>query len=233
MKKFFFLLALGLASISANAQNPTSASTGGAIPAGTISVGGSIGFNTSSNKSEFKISNNNYSDETTNSQFRFSPAVGYFLADNLAVGLNLGYTATSNKVTRTGPGRTSPNALDASTTLRVGPYAQYYKMLSDQFGVLGTLGAGYQSSFTPSYGTNSNNVIETRGNGFYAALTPGVIFFPIPRFGISASIGTLGYDRVSTKRSNDADDATASRSNFGASFGFDQLLFGGTYYFGR
>jgi hypothetical protein len=227
MKKSFLMLALlSGATTAVQAQS--------AIPAGTIAIGGSLGYNSSSNEQEYKLGSNTYTNESTTSQFRFAPAVGYFLADNLAIGLNLGYTATSYKVTNTGPGSTNPNALDANTSLRVGPYVQYYKMLSDQFGVLGTLGAGYQSRFTPSYsGGTANTVIETKQNGFYAGLTPGVIFFPVPKFGISASIGSLGYDRVTEKRSDDSDGEARSSSNFGASFGFDQLMFGGTFFLGR
>ena len=226
MRKPFILLSLFCGTTAlAQAQS--------AIPAGTISLGGSIGYSSHTDKFEDQVAGNTYTSELTNSQFRFSPSVGYFIADNLALGLSLGYTAASSKTTNTGPGSTSPNSLDAQTTLRVGPYAQYYKMLSDQFGVLGTLGVGYQSSFTPNRAGSSNNVIETKASGFYSALTPGVVFFPVPKFGISASIGFLGYDRVSVKRSNDSDGESQTSSNFGASFGFDQLMFGGTYYFGR
>jgi len=227
MKKPFLFIALLSGSISlAQAQT--------AIPAGTISLGGSIGYNRTSNESENTVAGNTYSFETSASQFFFSPSVGYFLADNLALGLNLGYTAASSKTTNTGPGVTSPNSLDARTTLQIGPYVQYYKMISDQFGVLGTLGAGYLHSFTPSRaGSSSSTVIETTSSGFYTGLTPGVIFFPVPKFGISASIGSLGYQRVSVEDSNDSDDESNHSSSFGASFGLSQLQFGGTFYFGR
>ena len=227
MKKSLLLLAL-LSGAAATAQAQT------AIPAGTVSLGGGIGFFSRTDKSEFKVGNNTFTDESRNSLFQFEPAAGYFFADNLALGLNLSYAAMSEKITRTGPGRTSPDALDASTILRVGPYVQYYKMLSDQFGVLGTLGAGYQSGFAPSYsGGGSGAVVETKTTGGYVSLTPGVIFFPVPKFGISASIGGLGYDRLNIKRSDDADGRSRSTSNLGASFGLSELRFGGTYFFGR
>ncbi|WP_156176029.1 outer membrane beta-barrel protein [Hymenobacter terrenus] len=160
--------------------------------------------------------------------------MGYFFADNLAIGLQLSYAATKSSVKFTGPGTSSPNSLDAATQYRIGPYLQYYKMLSEQFGILGTLGAGYQNTFTPSYASNlNNNIIETKGNGFYAGITPGVIFFPVPKFGISASIGSLGYDQLNQERNNDPDGTERKVSNFGARFGLSELLFGGTYYFGR
>ena len=200
-----------------------------------MSLGGGIGFFSRTDKSEFKVGNNTFTGESRNSLFQFAPAAGYFFADNLALGLSLSYTARSEEITRTGPGSTSPNALDASTFLRVGPCGQYYKMLSDQFGVLGTLGLGYQSCFAPSYssGGGSGAVMETNTSGGYVSLTPGVIFFPVPKFGISASIGGLGYDRLNIKRSDDADGRSRSTSSVGASFGLSELRFGGTYFFGR
>ena len=101
--------------------------------------------------------------------------------------------------------------------------------------MLGTLGAGYQSSFMPFYGNpdNSNTVVESKVKGSCASLTPGVIFFLVPKFGIGAPIGGLGYDRVGVKRSDDANGRTRSVSAFGAGFGFSQLLFGGTLFLGR
>jgi hypothetical protein len=151
------------------------------------------------------------------------PAVGYFLADNLALGLNLGYTARRTTFSQSPAGN-----IDAATNFRVGPYVQYYKMLGEQFGVLGTLGGGYARTFTPMF-IGPTTVIEEETNGAYASLTPGIIFFPIPKFGISATIGYLGYDRTWTEDSS----TDLKSSGFGASFGINQLFFGGTYFFGR
>jgi hypothetical protein len=118
--------------------------------------------------------------------------------------------------------------LDAATNLRVGPYLQYYKMLSDQFGILGTLSGGYTRTFTPRL-IGPTTVVEEETNGVYASLTPGVIFFPVPKFGISATAGYLGYDRTALKNS----PTNRKISDLGASFGLSQLQFGGTYFFGR
>jgi hypothetical protein len=219
MKKILLLALLAASTGAAHAQS---------IAAGTISLGGNIGYSRSSTEFKVNAGRNSYTNEFTTSRFQFSPAVGYFIADNLAIGVNLGYTAERTTTSNNSPGQPDPDNPEARTNLRVGPYVQYYKMLSEQFGVLGTLGAGYQNSTTPS----TNNSDETKANGFYAAITPGVIFFPIPKFGISASIGNLGYDRL--KLDTDANSETSASSNtFGASFGLSQLQFGGTYFFGR
>jgi hypothetical protein len=216
------ILLLGLLAASTEAAHAQS------IAAGTISLGGGIGYSRSSSETEIKAVPNPYTVEYTTSRFQFTPAVGYFFADDLAVGLNLSYLADHTVQSNGAPGQPAPDNSDAMTTLRIGPYVQYYKMLSEQFGLLGTLGAGYQHSVIPDNITPG----EIKANGFYAAITPSVIFFPIPKFGISASIGNLGYSRLKFDR-DDRSDTSASSNTFGAGFGIDQLQFGGTYFFGR
>ena len=219
MKKNLLLLALlGGTVTAAHAQT--------AIPAGTVSLGGNVGYYRRVSTAQIPGSSQEY--KSVQSQFQIAPSVGYFVADNLAVGLNLGYTTTKN--TYTGPFSTPTSDLDPTTALRGGAYVEYYKMLTDQFGLVGTLGAGYQSSrtntFGPGGGTTSS---EIKAKGVYAGLTPGIIYFPIPKLGISATVGGLAYSR-SKETPNASEPVT---TEFGANFGLSQLQFGGTYYFGR
>ena len=234
MKQPLLLLALlGGTATAAQAQS--------AIAAGTISLGGSIGYSSSSTKESSSAGGTSFTDEGKRSQFNLAPTVGYFFADNLAIGLSFSYQAYSNggSTYRTSSPGTNRAELDPATIIRVGPYVQYYKMLSDQFGVLGTLSGGYQSSKDSRYSGNSSSAVvqELKASGLYAGLTPGVIFFPIPKFGISAAVGGLGYSRLNydypTNSGTKPDSYEATESNFGLNFGIDQLQFGGTYYFGR
>ena len=233
MKSSFLLLALLGAATAAEAQT--------AIPAGTVSLGGGIGYSRSSDKYSSTPNNTTYSNESSASQFSFTPAVGYFVADNLEIGLNLGYMSYRKPYNTFSPAPAMVRAeLDPTTTLRVGPFVRYYKMISDQFGVSGTLGAGYQSIRDYQYSGNSssNAILEYKGSGYYAGLTPAIVFFPVPQFAISASIGSLAYSRFSfdypASPGNTAPSGYENTSSaFGADFGFSQLQFGGTYYFGR
>ena len=212
-----------------------------AISAGTISLGGGIGYSRDTQKDAGRFfGGNTVSQETTYSRFSFIPSAGYFVADNLAIGLDFGYSAQNNAYTRLTPAPATVLAeLDPTTVIRVGPYVQYYKMLGDQFGILGTLSGGYQRSSESNYsrGGSSAVVEETKGSGYYASLTPGVIFFPVPKFGISASIGSLRYSRMSydfpTNRGTAPDGYENITSRFGLGFGLDQLQFEGTFFLGR
>ncbi|MCB2380196.1 outer membrane beta-barrel protein [Hymenobacter sp. BT635] len=235
MKKIFLLALLAAGTEAVHAQS---------IAAGTISLGGTIGYSKSTDKTSSSFQGQNYSYETKSSEFRFSPSVGYFLNDNLALGLSLGYSSERRPYTTSSPSPNNPSReeLDPTRTIQVGPYVQYYKMLSEQFGVVGTLGGGYQSLKRYDYINNGPmggiQISEQKASGFYAGLTPGIIFFPVPKLGISASIGGLGYDRLNydypTNTGGSApSDFEASSSVFGANFGLDQLQFGGTFYLGR
>ena len=104
-------------------------------------------------------------------------------------------------------------------------------MLTDQFGLVGTLGGGYQYNRTTNvFGPAGNmSTNETKQKGYYAGLTPGIVYFPIPKLGISATVGSLAYSWLK-ETPNASEPVTA---DFGASFGLNQLQFGGTYYFGR
>lgn len=223
MKKLLPLFILGAATQLAHAQSP--------IKAGTVALGGSINYAhngeaISSSRGGF----GNYSSDFSSNTLALSPAVSYFVVDNLAIGLNLNYTTQETSVQYSG---SSNNSTRKANSLRVGPFVQYYKMLNDQFGFTGTLGAGYEHSSQPA-GTSTVNQTTLKADGFYAALTPGLIFLPIPKLGIGASIGGLGYGRLSIKPDTNApSDYSDVVSTFGASFGLAQLTFSGTYFFGR
>jgi len=222
-KAFLLFVGCCLAAHSGQAQT--------AIKAGTVALSGSLNF--TQNKEESTTPaypSGNYTYTFTNKVFNFNPGLSYFVADNLAIGAEATWGIQETSVKASGSSNTSYRT---STTLRVGPFARYYHMLTDQFGFTGTLGAGYEHASQPT-GTGSSPSYDLKANGFYAGLTPGLIFLPIPRLGIGASIGGLNYNRLRVKpdngNTNNGDDTI---STFGASFGLAQLTFSGTYFFGR
>ncbi len=227
------------------------AAQGQTIAADTVSLGGNIGYSRTANKPSSTYNrpgsggSYSYSSESTTSRFNLALSGGYFVADNLALGLSVAYTAGSpvykNTSSSSPPPINLPDLWPKAPT-RVGPFGQYYKMFGEQFGLVGTLGAGYQHTKNNSYdnGVGGTPVaVSYTGNGYYADLTPGVVFFPIPKLGISASVGSLGFSHLSFDPPEYANNPTRPSSyentvsTFGANFGFSQLQFGGTYYFGR
>ena len=246
MKKRILLTLLAASTQSVHAQS---------IAAGTISLGGSIGYNQYSGSSSNQFANSNlpgYSTatETDGKQLYLYPAASYFVADNLAIGLVLGYSNGRRTDKAASTPNTQGSRFDRTTTisLRAGAFAQYYKMLTVQFGITGRLGAGYQRIKDDRDGNSFQNGIPnysftsaTTNSGYYVDLTPGLVFFPVPKFGISASIGALSFNnyKLTNATYNDTNGNTSSigaenkGSSFTANFGLDSFLLGGTYYFGR
>jgi hypothetical protein len=233
MKK---LLSILIALVSAQATHAQAT-----IKAGTVQLGGSIGY--FQTKTEAPYSFNAGNGETITTQhadfktFNVTPSVGYFIADNLAIGIlaNYGKSSAINSYDTQYIG----NEFQNSKQLSIGGFAKYYKMLSEQFGIAGLLGISY--FHTAMDFANQYQHGEQTSKGEEASITPSIVFFPIPRFAIGASIGSLLYSHQKTDLGNRTingysspyPDNTLTSSSFGAKFGLDQLAFSGTYYFGR
>jgi hypothetical protein len=221
MKKFFALALLSGLAGTAHAQ--------AIIKAGTVQLGGNVGYSHTSVESPVNNGSYNASKQTTiYNQFTIAPSVGFFVADNLAVGISGGYQISQNKYKQP---QGAPTYDEKTKQFRFGAFVQYYKMFSEQFGISGTLGGGYQLDEQPyNYGSNE---ISTKGG--YANLTPSIVFFPVSKLAIGASIGGINYLYANYKTPATAVGASDSytSSNFAANFGLSQLLFSGTFYFGR
>jgi hypothetical protein len=177
-----------------------------------------------------------------------APTAGYFVADNLAVGVSLLYSNGHRKDERMfGPAGIAQRSETTLKQLRTGAFVQHHKMLTAQFGVTGRLGAGYQrqqedgSGQTGAPSSNYEYTNSSTSSGYYADLTPGIVFFPVPRLGLIASLGALNFSNYKLNASSYSDtngntytEVNKSESNlFNANFGLDAFLLGGTYYFGR
>jgi hypothetical protein len=220
MKNFIYILIISALSGAVHAQT--------IIKAGTIQLGGNVGYAHTSQETPVNNGTSNPNKQTTiNNQFTIAPSVGFFVADNLAVGVSGAYQISQTKY------KQPQNILSYDEKMkqfRIGAFVQYYKMVTEQFGFTGTLDGGYQREDRPyNYGLD-----KVRTNGAYANLTPSIVFFPIPKLAIGASIGGLSYLYASQKDLVGATSPnTYDTSSFAASFGLSQLLFSGTYYFGR
>jgi hypothetical protein len=244
MKHFFGLLLLA-SPLASSAQR---------LAPGTVALGGSINYygasGSSTGSSSSASSSAVYRYSSTERQFGITPSVSYFVSRNLALGVSAGYstyylqqrtTTTAASVVNESVSTRSP-----AHTYSAGIFGQYYKMIGEQFGLTARLGVSYyQSSERGTIDDGSQGYYRAHHNtsqGYYLSLTPGVIFFPSKRLGLSLTMGSLGYDHTKSTSSDTSLDLNGelgtSRSegtmdSFAARFGFDQLYLGGAYYFGR
>lgn len=182
----------GLSNVNAQEEVTT-----GGFSNGDVYISGSAGFN-SSKQGDFKSSG-----------FNFSPSVGFFVTDNIALEANLLFG-------------TSTNPSDDKTTNFGGALgANYFFTPASQFSF--TLGAAVsytKSKFEPDGGDSqdANNV------GF--AIAPGINYFVSDHFALRATVGALSYS--SSKLDQDGAEA---RNAFGLNLNLSNINFGVTYKF--
>jgi hypothetical protein len=182
MNKLFALAFLGLTSSIAHAQTTP-------LIKGRGLLSGSIGYRS-----------DKYRGSDNQDTFNFTPTIGYFVADNLALGLNGNLQLLGGN-----------SSVFGQNSYSVGPFARYYRFVggSDKFALYGQGSIGY-SHYSGGF------------NFGYLGITPGLAFFPIPRFGLEASLRGLSY----SSNFNDA-------HSFDLGLSLQNIQFGAAYYFGK
>ena len=150
---------------------------------GSWVVGGStnLGFNNINTKS--KVDNKTIDDGDKYSTFNLTPSMGYFVANNLAVGLDLGFVSITEKY---------EDYKFVTSTLSLMPTVTYYfKKESNIAPYLGA-GVGYASiSEKESIGSYSE---KTTNDGFAWKAKGGVVYLITPSIGVDLG---LSYGEVS------------------------------------
>lgn len=165
MKKIILMAAFAVASVAASAQ---------------VYVGGSLGFE-SRNAGEGK---------KASMAFSIAPEVGYKLSDNLAVGIQLGYSATNDKnradVQESGIEKMAGDKGEKTYGIfNVAPYVRYTfaQTGAASFFVDGGVYASFLTGGDDSY----------KGTVFGVGVRPGVKFAASEKVDVVAKLGYLGW----------------------------------------
>lgn len=187
----------------ANAQDK---STSEGFSKGDVFVTGSVGIS-SSKTGDFKENNLN-----------FSPRVAYFIDDNIALGLALGY----------GTQKIDAGASATNTQTSFGAFGRYYLTPSSKFSLFGQLGVDFVSNDFEFGVDGDGNLIglEGKSKGFNIGFAPGFNYFVSDKFALETSVGILGYS------SDDNGGNGAEKTNtFELGLDFSNIMFGVTYKF--
>lgn len=214
MKKFFVfsLLALPLA---ASAQ----------FTKGNMFLGGSLSVMLQNNNPTSPPLNL-ISPSTQTNNFSLAPSVGFFINEKTVLGVSLSYSAVIQKYDYSRyPQLTSYTSKTEGSSFGLSPYIRYYLPIST------TIYVGLQGGLSFSRGTttftefNGGNLQETDIPSYQLGMSfrPIFIFFPSPKWGVEASIGSLGYTYVRNLPDN------GSSNSFGLNAG--SFSFGIAYYF--
>ncbi|RZJ73646.1 outer membrane beta-barrel protein [Flavobacterium sp.] len=196
MKKVLFSAAALLAVAFASAQETE---TGKGFKKGDFYMTGAVGFS-SEKTGDFKTN-----------EFTIAPTAGYFVSNNIAVGLNVGYVSTKEE---------NPVDGDVDTDLFViGAFGRYYATPANDFSFFGQLGFNYGTGKTKPEGGGDFKV-----DGFEVALRPGVSYFLSKNVAIEASIGALSYSSIEP-------DGGESTDSFEIGVNLTEVQFGVVYKF--
>ncbi len=161
---FFSLLTFATLLFTTNAMNAQTQK-------GNFMVGGEVGLSTSSSTVNVDGSETEGSSAT---QFNIAPSVGYFFANNFAMGIGVDYTLSTVKNNRR-------DELDSD--LLFGPYMRYYVPFGDK-ALFFEVDFGYGNSTDNITVNNEQQLAVT--NVFAAGIGPGFTIFSNDNIGIEA-----------------------------------------------
>ncbi len=153
---------------------------------GTKYIGGTIGFGSTKAKADGAEASTNWS---------VSPEFGYFVAENLAVGIRLGIDGASQ-------GDNSSSGFGADV------YARKFFSASDAFRLFVGANVGYATSKNTT--TVGGVEFDSKENHLSAFLDLGATYDLSEKWTLIGRLGTLGFSSVS-----DPDNDKAGSTNFG------------------
>src|ERR1035437_725432 len=147
---------------------------------GKHSIGGSIIFSSSST--------HNSSPDSKSLDFSIDPEYGFFIKDNLAIGvdLNIGYHNES-----------FGNYKNKSNTYGLGIFANKYFNIAEKLklNIKGNLAYNYQTIDDTNSDITGTSFITTttKNNTITLNFTPGLVYFATPKLGIQAGFGDIYF----------------------------------------
>ena len=126
--------------------------------------------------------------DVTFSGFTFAPKAGYFVTNNIAIGLGLGFESSKED--------NGVNRLNKDNAFSVGAFGRYYFTPGSQFSIFGQLGFDITSTKSTEEVVIGpiTTITEFKSNGFNVALAPGVNYFLSKHFAVEATWGILSYN---------------------------------------
>lgn len=188
---------------------------------GTISLGGALGIETDKEEG-FNTDAGPY--EIKSTTVFFMPSVGFFLADGMELGLNLGFSSTKQKIVPE-DGDTF-NYPTLSETV-IGPYFKYYMFTTNEkfaFTVNASLLFGMSKS-SPDEGD------DLKGSSLQLTVSPGFTYFFTNKIGLDFEVQGIGFRSENANTDSDAENDKSTSFIFGVS-SFNPTL-GFKYYIGR
>ena len=174
------------------------------LSAGHILVGGDAGY-TSNHPDDQDATL-----DTKTTTGSFSPRIGYFIKDNLAIGLDIQYHGTKEVKDEndTSVDGTVLKTTTTNTSALIGPFVRYYKPVGEKAAFFGhlNLGFGGEKQKTELSGRDKPTDAallpkDVKYGNVNVALRPGFAYFPTKHFGFELTTNAiaLGYNNRKLK----------------------------------
>ncbi|MFB6306232.1 MAG: outer membrane beta-barrel protein [Flavobacteriales bacterium] len=168
---------------------------------GDMILGGDINFSTSSSESTTGTTTR---DKGGTTSFEIAPRGGYFVSDNLAVGLGIGFKSRSSESPQFDPntGETSLETDGESSEFNLNPFARYYSSFSDKAGLF--VDGGFTFGFGSEWGSMGRGTEDNQAStsNFSIGVSPGGFVMLGDKFSLEAKVGFIGYNSSTTKWTN-------------------------------
>mgnify|MGYP003635714751 CR=1 FL=1 len=187
---------------------------------GSKYIGGGVGFSTSGGETD---NGNTTVDAPTFSTYNVSPSVGYFVADDLAVGLMLNVSGTKWK-------DDANDSKNTTSTFGVSLFAKKYKSIVENFYVFGQANVGFGAGSSKNE-NNGTSVDGPKTSSFFVGVAPGVEYFFSPKVSMSCSVGALSFVSSTEKEDFGGNEVKDKDSTFDLNLNLSAVNFGFYYFF--
>jgi outer membrane protein len=211
MKKLLTLTAFCACAWTVNAQTEK----------GKLLIGGNIGYsNSKSNSKNVQTQQIIREDSVKSISYSVAGNAGYFIQDNFAIGMGIGYSHVKSNSDGTVYYNNSqiPSPLfysgeNKSDLFFLSPFARYYVGLADNFKFFGQVSVPLSSGTQKQSGAaNPGYYQEYKTTSYGVSIQPGLAFFPSKR--ISLELSTSGLDYYHTQFKNKQTDEKSSSNSF-------------------
>ncbi|MBC8754781.1 porin family protein [Kordia sp. YSTF-M3] len=194
MKKLLLFVAIAFLSYTVNAQTEK----------GKWVISGSTSISYATTNLTLEFDGEEISDDTKGSIFSLTPSVGYFVINNLAVGLDLSFASANNDNGTTDVTTSSFSSILGGT---------YYFEAGDKFKPFVGLGAGLISTSSGDDDSLKSNGLALRGKG-------GLAYFVNQSLSIDFSVLYLNTNQKNKENS----DLVSKNSSIAVGLGFSLFL---------
>jgi hypothetical protein len=193
---FLIVAVLSASSLSAQTQK------------GSHLLGGTFSVNHSTTETNYDMNNPSLNENNRANSFSIGPSYSYFVADNLGLGVDVGYSHSHNDSHNSiRSGESNYNGYSGSISLKK------YFLFEKKIGVRTGPFASYDNAKAKSTNTDEFYRGDQLSKIFIAGVALDFVYFPVKKIGLVASLGSLSYMKSKVQDRN----YSSKQSNIGLS----------------